>query len=223
MSRSNRRLLIISGVVTFLVALWIIGRVTGMLNFYQVSSTACEPKYKVGDRIFTSNLKKFERGDFVAYEDISGEIYYSQLIAMEGDVIEIRKNIAYVNGELADDTMQLKFAYIFEGAGISSDFISLSAAHPEKELSITPDGTILTNRTINEAKEFDFQKWFHAKGVADNLVWKGIENNWNRDWFGPFIIPKGCVFVMSPNRPNALDSRYRGPIEMKNIVGVNLD
>ena len=47
-----------------------------------------------------------------------------------------------------------------------------------------------------------------------------VESNWSIDEFGPYIIPVGHGFVMGDNRHMAQDSRYIGPIPMKDIKGV---
>lgn len=224
MSRKNRRLLIISCVITFFIVVYFGCGITGICRVYKISTSACEPKYEVGERIFSSNLKTIQKGEFVCYTHLSGEVYTSQLIAMEGDVLEIKNNIAYINGSLDDDTMKLKFAWIVEDPE-GMDMATFFAKYPGRDFSANPDGKggNLINLTINEGQTMGYKRWCFEKGVSDKSVWMGAQNNWNRDWFGPFTIPKGYVFLLSPNRANAYDSRYRGPIEMKNIVAVNLN
>ena len=41
----------------------------------------------------------------------------------------------------------------------------------------------------------------------------------SRDWYGPFRVPYGTVFVLGDNRDRSADSRYWGPVPLENIRG----
>mgnify|MGYP000548056424 CR=1 FL=1 len=46
------------------------------------------------------------------------------------------------------------------------------------------------------------------------------QQNWNKDHFGPLVIPKGKIFVLGDNRDNSIDSRIIGLIDAAAIKGV---
>lgn len=103
-----------------------------------------------------------KRGDIVVFkypEDPSKD-FIKRVIGVEGDRIEARNKVLYVNG-----------------APVNEPYIQ----HTDASL--------------------------RAGGLEP------------RDNFGPFIVPKGRLFVMGDNRDQSYDSRYWGYVDMKLVKG----
>ncbi len=214
--------------VGLIVAALLTMRITKTLDLFRVASVSTEPKYSVGENILASNLKKYKKGDYIIYSGSTfrffkdDAFYISQLVALEGDTIEIKNGIAYVNGKLIDDTMQLKFAWMGNDLN-QGDYYEFKEKNPNAEILCNDTGGLFCCLTIHEGVEKGYKKYFYAKGKPQVDIWESGEMKWNRDWFGPFIVPKDCGFLLSPNRPNAFDSRYFGPIRLEDIVATALN
>ncbi|MCP4726061.1 MAG: signal peptidase I [bacterium] len=67
----------------------------------------------------------------------------------------------------------------------------------------------------------------YVQFIDSHIMRKGIPEpniyppgtNFNRDNYGPFVIPDGHLFMMGDNRDNSLDSRYWGILPKENVVG----
>lgn len=56
--------------------------------------------------------------------------------------------------------------------------------------------------------------WENAKFIDNPEVGAAV-----RDYFGPIVVPPGCIFAMGDNRDNSSDSRFWGPLDLKYVKG----
>ncbi len=84
--------------VAFLLFQFIIGA-------SHVSGFSMLPTYKDGDTVFFFRLvNEYSYGDIVSIKMVSGEQYIKRVIAVPGDVVDIRDGCVYING-VQEDTV----------------------------------------------------------------------------------------------------------------------
>lgn len=109
---------------------------------------------------FTYAMKEPQRGDIVVFRATEDKDFIKRVIAVGGDVVEMKKDVLKVNGQVVNET------YIQE-----------------------------------------------LKDRMHEMGYKATND------FGPITVEQGKVFVLGDNRPESMDSRSIGAIDVHNVIG----
>jgi signal peptidase I len=222
----NKKLKITLYVVVGLIVVYQILNMTGVLSFFTIPTTSNLPTIQNGAVVVASNLVTPKRGDFITYkfeDPVYGKsTWMHRLCAMENDTLEIREGILFVNGKSVDTNYNLQYSYFLS----EEEFKALPKNTIKDFFRIQPQGN---NSYLVFLEERDATKYKLAskraitpKDKTDQYIKAKFQKNWNKDFFGPLIIPKGKGFVLGDNRDNSMDSRHYGLVDMEDITGVYL-
>ncbi|WP_316768544.1 signal peptidase I [Pedobacter frigiditerrae] len=200
-------------VVAFLITLWVIIRVTGIINTYKVASSANEPNLVLGQLIVTSNLKMPKLFDFITIKKDEELIIY-RICGISGDKVEIRNGQLLINDKMAFENFETKHPYILSKTEFNK-IVNLEINLDN--YTRVNDTTYNVNLENSLAKKLNFENKREVTKLAEEN--EQISDLWgkkyNADHFGPVIVPKDNYFVLGDNRSNAADSRYIGFINKK--------
>ena len=211
------------------IVIWEVGRFSGMLGLYTVSSSSNEPNIKTNSHIWVTNLIRPERLDFMCYKVLdtitgSSEVRVHRLCATEGDLVEIKDGRLFVNKINIDSALELYQIFNVHQAELRK----LDGPVREKIEELIVFGANRDSSLINSSQKFlsahhvSASKYETPADSTDDYILKVWKQKWNRDQFGPVRVPDHCYFVLGDNRCNSLDSRYLGFIPNGNFVGTLL-
>lgn len=216
MNRKIIYLTITFGVILFMM----IGcNLLNIIGIYRISTSANEPTIKTGSAIFISRFKKAEPGNFIAFERENNSYLY-RVVGEENDTLEIIDGTLYRNSKNFDNQYNLNHSYLID--------INEIKKLPEKQRNyFTQRGfpVLIENKYLHITAEdsvmhkvkFPYKRILDT--VPDKFIADVYQQDWNRDNFGPIVIPANKVFVLGDNRENAMDSRYIGLIDKSDIKG----
>lgn len=225
----------------FIGILWVVARLTGMLQIYSIPTPSSEPTIKTGSIVFTSNLQTPEPGNTVAYKSEyidslnpyakPGEIHLHRMVADEGDVLQMKDAVLFRNGRNFDADKNLLHEYIADQNTVSSlpNWERLQERGFLYQLNDSRFAIFLSTRemvALNKKGIILEKVLFSNEGFrlnTDAFKWIKKDSVWSIDNFGPLKVPKGYFFVLGDNRHNALDSRYVGFIKKENFRGTVLN
>jgi signal peptidase I len=221
----NKNIKIILMTVVFIFISYDTLAQTGILKAYKNSTIANEPNLKLNSRILISNLVTPKNGDFIGYnyeDNFSGkQMRIHRLYGKENDTLQIINGILFLNNIDVDkgiDHIHFYQTYIAE-------YLKIKQAEkiPDEYFAFPIDNNkvnVLLQDSLANKYGLTSKRLIDKKEDIDKSIQKIFNKNWNKDNFGPLIIPSGKIFVIGDNRDNSEDSRYIGLIDTSQIVGV---
>lgn len=223
--------------IPVLFILFIAARLTGVFQIYRTPTPSNEPTIKPGRIVFTSIFKQPASGDFIAYKseyrdsllpEDYGSTHLHRLLAKEGDIIQMKDGICFINEKNADADKNLKQNYII-GKEILEHLSEIDERESKGDLRAISESAFEVFLTTEEVtalteKGIKIEKVIYKSDEMNmgTFAWMKKDSVWSVDNFGPLKIPKNCFFVLGDNRHNALDSRYVGFIKKENFRGTVL-
>ncbi|MGY8908763.1 MAG: signal peptidase I [Flavobacteriales bacterium] len=212
-------------VFTFFIVVYYALNLSGILVLYNNPTISNSPNLPEGSRSIGTNTITPKNGDFVCYnfnDEYSGKhIRVHRLVGLEGDTIQIKKGVVFLNGKNFDKDLNLTHFY----KTAKENLVQLKKSEVDLSTIIIEQidsDTIKLLLEDNFIKELSFEiHRFISDEDFINLETKAIYNKpWNEDNFGPIIIPKNKIFVLGDNRSYTIDSRTIGLINADEIVSV---
>lgn len=213
-----------------IVGLFITGKITGALNYATARSSASLPAIKPGDFFFTSNLVSPKLFDFIAFhhtDPMMGKmIIVHRVCGMPGDTIAIKNGNLYLNGQSADDSLNLNLMYLVPAKNIQALIEQFHLSGDNEPIQIDsgkafvylsrPQVAALTRLQI------PFERYLPGNTRAAPEIEALYKHPWTVDDFGPVQVPANHYFVLGDNRYAAQDSRYIGFVDKSSLYGVVL-
>lgn len=217
--------------VAVLFTFYTFAKITGLLNVFSLPTESMMPNYAPNSFIFSCNWISPKRNDVATFYDTSlaiphlraakRDMFFGRIIAEGGERLEIVEGQVLINGQASGAGLHLYQAWQLS----ENDY---NANRPRfKSTSIPPmnlgDSLVVTIGNLEAAEikrhvpMYLFDVGIFSKN-AEN-IWGPQAANWTLNNFGPVTVPDGYVFILGDNRTNSEDSRHRGFVPKKDLIG----
>ncbi|WP_274704125.1 signal peptidase I [Polaribacter marinus] len=198
---------------------------TRLLVFYNMATPANEPNMSIGSKTLATNLISPNVGDFICYnfEDtfLGNHVRVHRLVAAEFDTIKIINGVVFVNNINIDENRNLVHLYKTEKENLNKikeskfDFDNLAFQRLD-----SVNFKLLLEDFMVDKLDFNVTRLIEDSRFIDNDIQTIYNKAWNKDNFGPIVVPKNKVFVLGDSRDATFDSRNIGFIDKEKITGV---
>jgi len=218
------------------VAMFFIARITGVLQFYKVSSNSSLPTQSIGQLILSSNLPSVERNRFIFFEQFDSILqkeatWFHRCVGMPGDTLWMKNGVLFVNGQ--QGTIENKVWRLYtlrtDRAAYWIDQYKDRFDEATLQWMNLTDTIINVSLTLSDAARvqstLQASEWLALVDVSNytpDYFVQLQQSHWTLDNFGPLVVPEDSYFVLGDNRHNAQDSRFIGPIDESKLSGVLL-
>ena len=216
------------------VAMFLLARITGVIQFYTISTSSNMPTLAVGELIFSTNLKHIERNRFIFFQQYDSlmkkkAFWTHRCVGLPGDTLQMKNGVLYVNGKqgaVENKVWRLYTLYTGRPDYWVARFKDRFKEHDQQWL-LPLDSLMQVPLTLLEAARMpsglqaaESLAPADASGFTPYYFAGLQQSGWTVDNFGPLVVPAASYFVLGDYRHNAMDSRYIGLIHQSAVKGV---